>query len=103
MSSPVPPFLSEILAVFSSRDSRHPNLNSLYQGFLVRWLLATQKPTCCQLYLAKRATKGLAEHAEFITSEPEVVHLGEQLQAAVNDHERVESLERELHLAHAPS
>ena len=64
--------------------------------------------------LAKRASKELAQDSkhsgekasgralpnkkEFNASEPEVVYLGEQRQAAVNDHERVEWLERELSL-----
>ncbi|KAI9437447.1 hypothetical protein H4582DRAFT_1954670 [Lactarius indigo] len=45
----------------------------------------------------KRAFKEPAQNAP----EPEVVYLGEPLQATVSDHERIERLERELSLAHA--
>ena len=62
--------------------------------------------------LAERASKQLAgpkapvgprypNEAAFDGSEPEMVYLGEQPQAAVNDHERVELLERELHRVRA--
>ncbi|KAI9455244.1 autophagy-related protein 11-domain-containing protein [Lactarius psammicola] len=49
----------------------------------------------------KASGGALANEEELNAPEPEVVNLGEQRQAAVNDHERVEWLERELSLARA--
>lgn len=102
----VPVRVQEVLTNLKGLVGKIDALESGFNDLVERSLLSSSKQAVSSIpqlaHSGEKASGGaLPKEEESNASEPEAVYLGEQLQAAVHDHERVEQLERELHLARA--